>query len=744
MLTLSIYAQKSVTITGKVTIENEIIPDAIIELQVNSISKYSVSDKKGIYKFLNINVEDNLVLKFNYLGYKSFQKKLENLKEINEIDINLNELEIQNLNEVVIKGQQKTTATARKTSYKIDTKNFIKNAKAPEVLNTLPNVFSNEGGATVDGNLPAKIFIDGIELMTNELNKIEADDISRIEVMNNPSASYGTEFSGAVINIITKKKTPDYIKGSITASRALRFDNWYIDPDFSYKKGIFILKSYFEYKSNNQVIDYDLARFNNNDVFTQNSTNTTKGIQKSSETRINFKFSDKSNWNITNSLFGYKFIDDENGNTVLNNNSKLFFKQGESGNTNWNIASVYNYKILENKNFYIKSKYLVNDNFNNALLSYSDNSSNYYDIQSKNKDFYTALDYEAEELNFLNKKTGFYTGVKYINRKFTFSNSDFYVNQNVSNIYAELDVEWSKKFSTDLALTFETTKNSNTISLNQKYNYILPTINLIYHFKNKLDARLGYSKRILRPGANDLNSDLIIYNPGQGKQGNSNLLPQIRNYYFISFNKVFKTNNFSLKFFNENINNSIVNTYKLENDLLIQTLENAAKYNSSGMSIGIRTKLFKKINTNLNTGFDYNVYEDKSYNALIPKTEGYTFRGSISLSTKVAKDKLFLSFSGSQNGPQYSLLFKSVNYPYFDLRASTNILKDKLNISLYAGNIFGTAANFDQISSYTNFYQKASIRNKTTNLSLSITYNFGKKFNDNIDDNNINNNDIRN
>lgn len=68
----------------------------------------------------------------------------------------------------------------------------------------------------------------------------------------------------------------------------------------------------------------------------------------------------------------------------------------------------------------------------------------------------------------------------------------------------------------------------------------------------------------------------------------------------------------------------------------------------------------------------------------------------------------------------------------------------QLNISLYAGNIFGTAANFDQISSYTNFYQKSSIRNNTTNLSLSVTYNFGKKFNDTIDNNNIENNDIRN
>ena len=112
-----------------------------------------------------------------------------------------------------------------------------------------------------------------------------------------------------------------------------------------------------------------------------------------------------------------------------------------------------------------------------------------------------------------------------------------------------------------------------------------------------------------------------------------------------------------IKYFHSEMSN-----YKLDAVIqeLIKFLDNAAKYNSTGISLGFRTKLFKKINANLNSGLDYNVFEDSSPIAIIKKNSGYTFKGNLSLSTKLFKDKVAISFSGRQNGPEYSLLSKKV------------------------------------------------------------------------------------
>ncbi len=744
-ISISGFSQQKATISGKVTIDNIILPDAIIELQIRNISKYAVADKKGIFKFSNLLVGDTIVLKLKYLGYKPFTQKVENLKVTNQIDINLSEIETEELKEIVITSKDKIINTARKSSYKIDQNDFIKNAKSLEVLNSIPNVFVKDGNSIVDGTLTAIVFIDGIESMKSELDKLEASDIDKVEVMNNPSAVFGSDFTGAVINIITKLKTQEFIKGAIGASGGLRNNKWALEPSISYKRGIVIFKSNFTYLSNNQNLHTDLFRKTDSDVFQQKSYNASKGFQKALDSRLNIKLSEKSNFNISNSLFGYKFNDNLNGISVLNNATPVnYSKNGYNSKSNWNINSVYKYAINENKSFFIKAKYYVNNEANNEKFLFSDATPiTNFNIESQSKEFSLSTDYEVTNLKIFKKNFEFYSGLKYINRNFNFSNTDFYVTQNVFNIYNELDINWTKKFTTDISFIFENTRNFNKITLNQKYNFVLPTINGIYHFKDKLDAKFGYLRKILRPSPNYLNDQLYILNPNYAKQGNSNLAPQLRNYYYFSFNKAIKSNNFSLKFYNESINNFISETFKLQGNLLVQTPENVAKYNSTGINLGIRTKLFKKINANINSGFDYNVFDDKSPSSIIKKNDGYTFRGNINLNTNLFKDKLSVSFSGFQNGPTYSLLSKSVFNPYFGFSLTTNVFKDKLNISLIGDGIFANTSNINLISNYANFHQNIGIKNNTSNLVLSLSYNFGKKFNDRIDDNNIQNNDLK-
>ncbi|MFH7013070.1 outer membrane beta-barrel protein [Flavobacterium sp. FlaQc-52] len=737
----------SADIGGKIFSDKSALIDVIIELKSSKLSKFAISDKKGLYKFSNITAKENdtLFLIVSKPGYKTYYHKIENLKGDNNIYLDSDEPK--ELNEVIIKSESRIVHTARKSIYKIDSKDFLKNAKAGEVLSTVPNVYFNkiEEKGIVDGVLSAKIFIDGIEAMSNELQNIAAIDIDKVEVISNPSSTlYGSEFLGAIINVITKKRTEEFIKGSLGGTVGAVNDYWSVNPAFTYKKGRFALRSNFRFLNNDNNIDFKTIRNDEEGVFFQDNRNKSKGNQANFNTRAGIKLSEKSNITFTNAFSGYKFKSIANGLSVANDEKvELFTKKGKEINSQWNLASVFSHSLKENTTFFVKGAYSIYKKVDDNIFDYEHQGLKYYDVRSKNKELSIALDLEAENMTFFKKNMSFYSDLKFINRDYTFFDSTYFLNQKVVDASVELDTDWSGKISTEIALTFENTNNSNNV-LNQNYNLVLPTFNGIYHFQNTLDAKFSYSRKVLRPDASDLNNSIIVIYPGLAKQGNENLDPELRDYYSLTFSKSIKSDSFSIKFYHESINNAIAEVYRKEGELLIQTLDNAAKYNSSGFNVGVKTKLFKKIMTNINSGFDYNVYEDNSEMAVIEKNSGFTFRGNINLSTKFLQDKISVSFSGRQDGPNYSLLSKRITEPYLDFNISTNLLKDKINISLYGRNLLGkSASGFTDISNNGNFYQKVETTNNSRNLLLILTYNFGKKFSDKIDSQDINNNDVR-
>ncbi len=748
LFSINVFSQQIITISGKIATENKTLANVVVELQINKVSKFAVANNKGVYKFSNISieVEDMLQLKVNYLGYKEYLKQLVNLQENNIVDIILTLAEAENLKEVVIDAKEKTIETVRKNSYKIDQKDFIKNTKASEILATVPNLYvdkiSNE--VIVEGKLKGKVFIDGIEAMLNELKTIDVLDIDRVEVISNPSSTYGSDFLGSVVNIIIKKKKVEFIKGSLGATSGIMNNYFSVDPSISYKRGSFIIKADYNFLQSRYNIDYNLFRNDGSNIFNSTTTTNAKNIRQYTDLKINVKLSEKSDFTFTNYYHQNKYNSLGSGYTAVNNIiDNNFNKNGANDVVTWKMGSVYKYKITENKNFYFKNSYAVYKKRDESNYLNSNILPVNFNIGSQNKEFTVDADFEAEELTIFKKSAAFYTDLKYINRNYSFSNTNYYIHESVISATSELDNVWSEKFSTESSLTLENTRNKNTV-LNQNYNLALPTFNALYRFKDKYNAKFGYSRKVLRPSFGDLNDEVIIINEGIASQGNSNLDPQIRNYYSLTLSKAFKTDNISLKFFNESISNAIESVYKTQGTLLVQTLENAAKYRSTGMIFGLRTKLFKKINTNLNSGFDYSIFEDTSPNAVIKTNSGYTFTGNINLSTKFFKDKVSVSFSGRQNNPDYSLLSKRITEPYLDLLLSTNLLKGNLAFNVYVQNLLGyPASGFSDISKYNNFYQRIDTRNSSANILLTLTYNFGKTFNDKIDNNTINNDDVR-
>ncbi len=745
-ITNSFYSQQKATIKGKLLFENTVIRDALIELKINKKSKLSITDKNGDFKYIDIELitGDTLQLKVNQSGYEIYTQKLD-LSQINQIiTIDLKSIKTNTLDEVVVSNDNKVINKSNKSIYKIDKRDFIANSKADEVLSTIPNVAIYEDNAIVEGKLIAKIFIDGAESLPQELKTINVKEIDKIEVISNPSGSYGTDFIGAVINIITKTRTEDFLKGSLSGSEGLINNLWSLSPSLSYKKGRFKLNSLFSYKEYNSRNVFELNRNDNNNLFEQIITNNTRVYQKYFQTKGEIKFSVKSSLTLSSLLNNYKFVGFGDGFTKSNNlNAIPFSRNGEEAINSFNFAGVYKYKIDDKKTFLFKSK----------ILEYSDGSAYNFTDQfsisnlvlnnSLNRELSFSADYEVEEFKLLSKNSAIYSGGKYIKRKFSFGQLPYFINQNIFNLNSEIETEWTDHLSSTIGLTIENTNNFNN-TLNQNYFFWLPTISFLNHFKNKYDLKFGYNKRVLRPDANDLNDNAFINYPGLAISGNSKLEPQIRNYFFVSITKSIKKTNLSLKLYNESISNAIEDVYIKTPTILVQTSQNAAIFNSTGINFGMAGKLLKKLTLNFNSGFDHNTIKNNSSTSLINKVSGYTFRSNLFLSTKVFKDKISLSFNGMQNGPIYSLLSKKEFIPQLSFKISTNFFKDKLNLNINARNLLGrSASGFTDVSRSKNFSQIVQSRDNFTNILISLTFEFGKTFNENIENNDIENDDVK-
>lgn len=145
---------------------------------------------------------------------------------------------------------------------------------------------------------------------------------------------------------------------------------------------------------------------------------------------------------------------------------------------------------------------------------------------------------------------------------------------------------------------------------------------------------------------------------------------------------------------------------------------------------------------NLNYGIDYNRFQSNSIYSLIGINNGWTTRSNINLTSNVMKKKIALTLYGFYNGPLYTLINQIKVRPYIGFDAETSLLKNKLNISLSYNNIFAWNANRTEKSTSHNFNQIISTRNNTSNVLLSLSYFFGKKFSSSIANSTVENDDI--
>ncbi|QTE21646.1 outer membrane beta-barrel protein [Polaribacter cellanae] len=565
---LATNAQHS--ITGKIVDEQNLpLPFANIVLYKigeEANPKGTVSNDNGTYTFDKI-ASGKYKIEISMLGFETQKITAFELNSNKTFNITLKE-ESQTLNEVVIKSKRPVIKqTAEKLIVDLEKSEMI-NSNLQDVMRKIPGVLVTNNGISIAGKGGITILINGktTEYMDVDtlLRDFPADNIAKIELVEQPGAEYQASGSGAIINIILKKNVKLGTHGSV---------NTWVGEDEGFEWGSGVSIASYKNKLNWQAgVNYSKPTYRE-DLF------LVRTVGSETYDQVTRQPYDPDNFTIRGSLdyylnenhsigIGGRYNTRKSTRTVssetiisdANNRNTLFSENYfDRDRANFNINPYYEYKTDSDK--------LVID-FN--YVDFTNNSTNtLYDIAGSTIDFtdrkyiqdgkYNIKTYRADYTKTFSDNFKISTGTRFAdvttdNDLQTFeentnngfdkndeASSRFVIDETIFALYSKVNANYGKwSFSgglryensnTDGTSTFLKDGTLTTEVQKRPIKKIFPSASISRKITDVLGASVSYSYRIQRPSYNSLNSFETFLDPFSAGEGNPNLSPAYTNNY---------------------------------------------------------------------------------------------------------------------------------------------------------------------------------------------------------------------
>ncbi|MFH6993134.1 TonB-dependent receptor domain-containing protein [Flavobacterium sp. FlaQc-48] len=472
------------------------------------------------------------------------------------------------LNEVVIKRQAALLKYSSDGNIDVNVANTLLSTSSSvnELLGRVPNVIVAEGQISVLGKGEAIIYLNGILINYERFAAIPVSQISKIEVISNPSSKYDAE-GKAVINIITKKNIENGMIG--TASQQVTVSEFAgISTntllDFNYTKGQFsFITNYGLQLGKGRELLYTTRTRPNPDEYMQSVLTTDWQRQFNNYSNFGFglqyAFSEKNYISLAYS----GNIEDlggvvESRNSITNNMGNSFYATDIDKNDvllNQFINLNYN-AITDSKgsSLFIGTQY---SNYNGTIKDFIDENSL---VDERNAEKYLKnnvdntidiISIQADYSKKINENTKLETGAKFSNAKvqsgtdFLISDaendgfelddqlsSDFKYVEKISAAYFNYGSSLGKKFNFSFGVRGEWTSYNlystadGIQEFKKNYGNFFPNVLLNIDVSDDLKAHVSYVSRITRPRYQALNPYVIYQDPFTTIEGNPNLFPE--------------------------------------------------------------------------------------------------------------------------------------------------------------------------------------------------------------------------
>ena len=647
LLTFNFSLSQELKIEGIIYDENK-TPFPSANILIKNKAKGTTSDFDGKY---SINVEQNDILEFSFLGYQTKEVVITNQ---NKIDIQLLP-EVTSLNDIIITSSiSKMKSGLEKTTYEVKSNSSAIGGTGLDVLRNLPSItIDAQNSISYRGTQGFVVQLNGKTLQidaTTLLSQLSANDIEKIDIITTPSAKNDNEGKTGIINIITKKTSKDFssiqvnIKGGLPSIQDYNNDKeaarYGADIIYTYQKNKWDFSIGANYNRN------DIAGLRDGHVYTQNGNlqrhlyslgeRSFKNINYSGKLTLGYQIDTTQSINL-GTYFG-KQIKERTADIVYNNfttnltnpginydnfqyfNKNLQVRRGDfaivgldyskkfKNQSNLSTAILYEHTLLggptTNQNIGFPDNSIVYQNEYNT----NDNPLNGFRLQTD----YTfkplkigkiEVGYQYKKLihkgDFLYERQNNATGIYELIPEFS---SEVNLFRDSHSIYSQLTKvlnKWEYNFGVRaeaLNRDFELKDKSNTINetLNYKYTKLFPSATIMYKQENGNKLKLGYSKRVEHTTTFKMNPFPEREHSETLEQGDANLKPEFIDLIELNYSyKVKKSRLFSTVYF-RNVENLINRVNTVYNDSILNRIySNVGKAKTIGFESGMDYKTEK-------------------------------------------------------------------------------------------------------------------------------------------------------
>lgn len=641
------------------------------------------------------------------------------------------------------------TATKKAVEQKADRTIFdfseqptLNSGTAMEGIKKLPGlVVTDIAGMMYQGKMLA-VYMDGrpMNITTNELQSflegLPANSIDRIEVITQPGAEFPATSGGAILNIITSKNAKNYLSAtysgnysftnydkfrsrtnnSINLNAKNKFFGWQLNFGENYRESMMstdlnrfsfteadrVARGYF----GKAAMTFDLGQDRlllNYDLFHNNNDNITKSGVYGFNT---FRYDDSEtlNWrNEATATYQKRFSD---------KNKKLDFKFSHSNSTSDFQQTHINLNQLELEN---DSKM----NVSNFKVDYSQPLKILEEGKVSFGGLYEKMSFDTESFGLRNMEYDRHTASTYLEFQSKYKKFDFIVGTRAENY----DIGGVTRKTNNLGAV----ESRDLIPFNRFK--LFPNASIQYNFVPKIYFALNYNKKITLPSISALNpNNGTFQNQQTSITGNPDLQPTI----FDNFEAKISAYDYAFIGYNVSVIKDQVAQRVLMNGGQIQNRqENIQNMQIHNFNFGLPVP-FMIFSKPISEIMKFNFNPDK-INFL------YLYAGYQKHVITDFDNKGFWMFNVMSQfilpkdiklTANYFILPKGGNYFYFeaekpignnlDITLSKKFMKDRLNVSVFANDIF----NGQKMSFSSSTQPKIYLSNKFDSRNFGISLNY--------------------
>jgi outer membrane receptor protein involved in Fe transport len=745
-------------------------------LNISSNKNQSLqTDVEGKFAFTNLQTGQYL-LTIVSVGYTKYESRLSITKDtvVNII------LQISNtqLGEVVVTANKAAIENNQeKMVYNVSANITATGTDALTAIGKVPGIKVNGDDISIVGKGQIKVMVNDriVQLagtdLARYLKSISANQISKIEVIKNPSANYDADGNAGLINITTKRSTKQGLSGNVQLSdkqslhspaNVFGTSNYWLaagSANLNYNADKWSAYTNISMDHDHELEGFETDVFYPKQSWLQTDTGNYRGHNFNIIAGVDYKISPKTSIGI--SYLGGKSIydgSDHVNNPIYNNSGGLdstlrtFATYHPIAISNsGNAHAVINFdttgkKLLLNADYFNYNRNDRSDFESNSYMPSGQvipaNNARYFDTNKQLINLYT-FKADAEiptkfaklafggKLSFINNYSNAYYYDKGPNDELTYNtnlSNEFRYIENTQSLYINLNKEKDKwKYQAGLRAEYTETKGTS-YTLKQvntnKYLQLFPSVLIAYQADTANSFSLSFGRRINRPTFWNLNPFKSLFTAYSYGEGNPFLQPEYNSNLELSHTyKNILTSGLFLNITDNGFNNITIASADTN---LVRTIPlNFIKTYRVGVSENLSLHLFSWLDNNNQATF----YHTDAHSSLpyIKSISGY---GAYLATNNTAYFNAGKTFAAAVNFwyqfPEVDHIGRSDAYYKLDVGFTALAMQKKLNITLNLNDAFRSSAS--AVTTTVN-----GIRGKFTNfqlnrfVQLALSYRFGRE-----------------